>query len=484
MNSFYPDCEQELLHLSGAIQPFGCLLAGETDNYLITFVSANTQDFIGVSPRQVLGKVLFEFFPDIKYQVSQQSPRKVLTGFLQTEKSVYDGVLQCSGSGSGSGWILEIVEHIEKALPYGSDVSNRVKLLHFQNIVQHSQSLVEHIQNLTQFERVLVYQFREDGSGEVIAETVRDCEDVYLNLRFPAADVPQIARNLYQLNPYRSIPNVYADPVPIIALQPEKELDLSYCDLRSVSPVHLEYLKNMNVSASLSFSVQIKNELWGLVTCHSLKPTDLSFSHKELCALLVRNYAMTLGAYYAEQHLKFINDAEKYTKLFTLLFNSANNHERAELLQEIMHVMRSGGMVYYDGVQQYSVGEVPTPNMSEKIANWASRHVQQTGVYYTDRLAEIFLETKSIQDKASGLVFIQAGADPVCWFAWFRPEWPHVINWAGNPNKNLDNHQEQALRPRTSFKRWQQEMRGVSMPWDTQEIMLAKRFRFTLMQLH
>lgn len=478
MTQFYSNCEQELLHLSGAIQPFGCLLAGSLEQHLISFVSQNSETFIGLQPEQLLGIGLFEWFPNLQPRVGQAVKRKVLTDFWNYNGIPYDAVYQCVDNH----WLLEIVQHLEHYAVKESALFNQVKLSRIQDLRQHSQNLVSNIRHLTQFERVLVYQFLDDGSGEVIAEEVSGYEDAYLNLRFPASDVPQIARRLYALNPYRSIPDSHAQPVPIMALYPDKKLDLSYCDLRSVSQVHVDYLNNMQVGASLSFSIVIKERLWGLVACHAQQPTALSLAQKEFCALLVRNYTMMLAAYFAEQNLKFINDADRHADLFKLLFTAINDQERQELLEAIMQLMQATGFIYFHKEQEYAVGEIPRADILHKLLHWATQYAQQEGVYATDRLAEHCPEADSVKDIASGFLFIRPWQHQMHGFAWFRPQWTHVISWAGNPHKSNNEDDLGELRPRSSFKLWQQEMRGRSKPWRTQELMLAKRFRLIAMQ--
>ncbi|KQQ56716.1 hypothetical protein ASF66_20780 [Pseudomonas sp. Leaf129] len=153
------------------------------------------------------------------------------------------------------------------------------------------------IRELTQYDRVMAYRFRPDDSGEVVAEAHAAGLVSYLGQRYPASDIPHQARRLYIQNPTRLIADAAYTPSPLIP--PANALtgqafDMSHCELRSVSPIHCEYLSNMGVHASMSVSIVVGGKLWGLFSCHhqSAKtlayPVRLSFHMvSQICAVLV-----------------------------------------------------------------------------------------------------------------------------------------------------------------------------------------------------
>lgn len=142
----------------------------------------------------------------------------------------------------------------------------------------------------------MVYRFAEDGSGEVVAETCKPGIGSFKGLHYPASDIPVQARELYKRNLLRVIADVDAVPVAIEPAHDEKGqlLDLSYSILRSVSPIHIEYLKNMGVRASMSISILVDGELWGLFACHHYSAKSPTFEIRSVCELFSQMYSLRL----------------------------------------------------------------------------------------------------------------------------------------------------------------------------------------------
>ena len=127
------------------------------------------------------------------------------------------------------------------------------------------------VRALTGFDRVMVYRYDADYNGEVVAEAKRADLNSFLGLHYPASDIPAQARALYEKNWIRLISDVDYAPAPIEPADHPATgapLDLTYSTLRSVSPIHLEYLRNMGVRASMSISLLRDDKLWGLIACH------------------------------------------------------------------------------------------------------------------------------------------------------------------------------------------------------------------------
>ncbi|MEO0936369.1 MAG: GAF domain-containing protein, partial [Cyanobacteria bacterium J06641_2] len=160
--------------------------------------------------------------------------------------------------------------------------------------------IVTEIRKITGFDRVMIYRFDEDGAGMVIAEDPREDLDKYLGLRYPATDIPKQAKRLYELNLLRLIQNINYQPaelVPQLNPQTNEPLDMSLSVLRSVSPLHIEYLQNMGVTASMSVSLLKDKKLWGLIACHhydSEKP--VSYEIRTVCEFLGQIMSFELAA--------------------------------------------------------------------------------------------------------------------------------------------------------------------------------------------
>ena len=151
------------------------------------------------------------------------------------------------------------------------------------------QAIATEVHDVTGFDRVMVYRFAPDGSGAVIAEARGSAGiNSFLGLNFPASDIPRQARLLYQANWIRNIPDArYAPAVIMPPLNPltGQPLDLSHSILRSVSPVHRQYLANMGVVASVSLSLILRGQLWGLIACHHNAPRYLPHRLRDACEL-------------------------------------------------------------------------------------------------------------------------------------------------------------------------------------------------------
>jgi len=142
------------------------------------------------------------------------------------------------------------------------------------------------LRTATGFDRAMVYRFLPDESGEVVAEDARAGLESFLGLHYPASDIPRQARELYRRNWLRTIPDIEYVPAPLQPpLNPRtgQTVDMSHCALRSVSPIHVEYLRNMGVCASMSASIVCQDKLWGMLVLHHYAPHHVSAELRVAC---------------------------------------------------------------------------------------------------------------------------------------------------------------------------------------------------------
>lgn len=275
------NCDKEPIHIPGAIQPHGAMLVVD-DDLLITRVSANIEAFLGRSPTQLLGSSISdELLGDgvtSKLRQSLESHRVDLLNPIPLRDHRFD----CIVHRSGPHIIFEIEPRPEGAVPESlfavaaqTAMSNLLALGKLQDVLDRA---VCEIRRLTGFDRVMAYRFAADFHGKVVAEDKRDDWESYLTLHYPASDIPAQARRLYALNPIRLIVDVDYKPVQLVGGQGEPAIDMSHAALRSVSPIHCEYLANIGVHASMSISLMVEGKLWGLIACHHSEPLHLSFA--------------------------------------------------------------------------------------------------------------------------------------------------------------------------------------------------------------
>ena len=343
------------------------------------------------------------------------------------------------------------------------------------------------VRELTGFDRVMAYQFLPDHSGTVIAESKQSHLEPYLHLRYPAGDIPAQARRLYLLNQIRHIADVSAPPVIIEysgAPNSEYDVDLSYAILRSVAPVHIEYLKNMGVAASMSVSIIVDGLLWGLIACHHMAPLLVPQAARLSCTVLAQMLAMTVERNELFQRSLAEDRIETLRIEIADALTSADDATAA--LLGVSDAIRS--LVAADGlsiVVGQRVGSFP-PELDRMAAIQVAEFLSQAQLpsLITDTLSKDAPTLHALLgDKSTfpGLLAIQINVDPTITLIWWRQELVETVAWAGQPEKHLtDTTEGMQLSPRKSFALWQETVRGKSQPWDATDRFAARELKAIL----
>lgn len=475
-------CEGEPLHLSGQIQPFGALLRVNRDTGLVTHVSANLDQFLPLVVAEILGKPVPPLLATLVEALPSAQPNLIVREWIA------DGLskpLDVRLTGDPHFLLLEW----EPTTGHGEHLRNfrKYKNLLLTSPVNHNewmayhQTLVEGIREITQFDRVMLYQFLEDWSGEVIAEFTHPDRGSYLGLRFPASDIPAIARNLYRLNPYRMIPEANATPVPILGYDSTAP-DLSFSDLRSVSPVHVMYLNHMSVVASFSVSILISGKLWGLVACHHTKPAFLSLQDREACANLVHDYGLGIASFDIYRRMHLLDNLS--TKIEEAVKRIASSNDVKNNDGKLLELLAADGVALGLGQELLTFGETPPPESMTRIDHWFMNHHREN-LFMTDHLRGLIGEIGEIAANPCGVLAIKVKSPRSGWirFFWFRNELVYNVLWAGNPNKPLlEDTTVQSLSPRRSFEKWVEEKTGYSRPWTNKETIISGMLRISLLR--
>jgi two-component system, chemotaxis family, sensor kinase Cph1 len=312
----------------------------------------------------------------------------------------------------------------------------------------------------------------------VIAEDKADVMVGYLGHRFPASDIPAQARALYTQNPIRCIPDVNYTPAPIAVDRRRKLLDLSFSILRSVSPIHLEYLRNMAVQASMSISVlQEERRLWGLVACHHATPRFLPYEVRQACELLGQVFAAHVQA------LEHANVHERLGEFRRVADNLVRETAAGRTLEEalarhdtaLLGIIDAGGMALLSEEGSLSMGEAPAAQELAKLADWLRHHVN-ADCYETDRLPSVYAPASGFATAETGLLAMAMSPARERYLLWFRPELVHTVRWGGRKDKpaylEAGTGRDQ-LHPRKSFETWVEEVRGRSAPWERRHLAVA-----------
>ena len=340
---------------------------------------------------------------------------------------------------------------------------------------------------LTGFDRVMLYRFDEIGHGTVIAEDRNDRLPSYLGLRFPASDIPRQARALYVLNRIRIIPDVEYKPSPLVFDSEAvngANLDLSLSILRSVSPIHRDYMRNMGTVSSMSVSIVLEGKLWGLISGHHSEARSVPYLVRSACDVLSRIMsAQLLVLEKSAQMAHAISLKSVHSQLLTFMASGENYIDGlVRHPDELCAVTGARGAAIVVGERCVSLGEAPPAEEILKLVGWLSKGLKE--FFATDELGAEYPDAEKIRASASGVLAISLSQVHRMVILWFRPEVVQTVQWAGEPAKG-----EQVIEgvlqihPRNSFSAWKQIVRGKADPWAPVEIESARDFRNAVLEV-
>lgn len=343
------------------------------------------------------------------------------------------------------------------------------------------------LRGLTGFDRVMVYRFDETGAGEVVAEARAEGIDSFLGLHFPASDIPQQARRLYTQNLLRIIADVDAASVPIypaINLHGEA-LDLSQSGIRSASPIHLEYLRNMGVCASMSVSILRDDALWGLFACHHHAPRALPYTTRTAAELFGEFFSSTLSDLETRRALSLRDTSVRLHD--SLIAQVASGIDLLENFETFAALIREAipcdGVVAYIGGEFRGHGITPAYDDFVEIARFLNT-AGNGACWHTQHLAATFPQAATYQERCSGLLAVPVSRMPRDYIVLFRREFAQVVHWAGDPSAPKPvSPLGDRLTPRKSFARWQEERRGQCRAWSKEDRAMAEGLRVSLLEV-
>ena len=465
------NCEREQIHLAGSIQPHGVLLRMSEPALKIVQASANAGKMLGVD--EVLGLSLAELDGDVTDNIHPFLGEKLealpvaVRCHVGKDRRAFDCLLHRPSSG---GLIIEM-ERAGPMVDLSRDVDRALQqLIAAPSLRSLADDTAKVLRTLTGYDRVMVYRFDEDGHGEVFAEEREPHLEAYLGNRYPASDIPQIARRLYERNRVRVLVDVDYEPVPIrpsAGSARDAELDMSLCFLRSMSPIHIQYLKNMGVGATLVISLMVGGRLWGLIACHHYAPRFVHYEMRAVCELLAEAVGVRIAALLSVQknqvelsvrrlEQRMIEIISREGDWRTALFDSA------KLL--LTPLEATGAALLFEGEIQ-TAGEVPGTHDLRAIGAWLDRQ-PRAPVIASKSLGQDEPGFAHLKSVASGLIATPLSRCASDYLIWFRPERVRTITWGGNPFKPVVVGNDPAdLSPRRSFSQWHQQVEGTSDSW-------------------
>ena len=468
-------CDREPIHIPGAIQPHGLLLIAEADGEHRVRAGAGAletrlaSEWLGRPLAELLGQDIDRLLREsggpaaaIPMPVVGIDERFVATLHRGGEQLIVELEPIAAEPMTATGmlaWLDAAAGTFERAMDKQT-LYDRAAIA---------------FRTLTGFDRVMIYHFLDDDAGRVVAEDRDPALDTFRNHHFPASDIPKQARALYVRNRTRAIPRIDYTPAP---LRPAgfATCDLSDVALRHVSPIHLQYLRNMGVGASASISIVKDGLLWGLVACHHNSP--------KLLPPDVRSAAATLASGLARQ-IRAKEEAAAYRERLTLRaaedsvvprLNSEEPLRQAVVAvkDELRAMLDADGFAMIAGSQVETVGHCPDPRTLIAIARWVRERGGEPVASH--ELSAIWPVARDHLSHASGLLALPL-LDEDATLLWLRAETVETIEWAGNPHKSVGLAPGETLTPRASFSSYAETVRGRSRRWSQEQVEAAHRLR-------
>ncbi len=509
------NCDAEPVHTPGCIQSHGVLLVLRRADLVVLQVSENSADHLGKRPDEILGRsvagvvgaeqaALLDHF--IASKRIEKSPLYAFTLFNESATRDPRDASDATTAGPRGpldalvqtidGVVILELESTSRSLgepDYFAAVKSTVaRLQTVMSLVNFYQIVVDELRDLTGMDRVMVYRFHEDHSGEVVSEAKRADLAPYLGLRYPEGDIPRPARAIFEKIWIRPVPHAGAplsEMVPLANPDTGRALEMTYCALRGASVMYTDYLANMGVGASLTLAIRREGKLWGLIACHQCTPFPMPHQVRSSCEFLAQIVSLQLTAVEQREHLEYQLQIGETAR--RLVDRAAQQGGLTTLVKEgpsLLDMVRCDGAAVFHGGQWWTVGRTPTEPQLDTLAAWLRSRLRVERapyVYAVDHLARDYPEGEALAETASGLLAVSLAREGRPFVVWFRGETLRTVSWAGDPNEKPVVHGPHGprLTPRKSFELWKEQVRGTSDPWKMIEIDTAAHLQISLMEI-
>ena len=487
------NCDREPIHIPGSVQPFGFLVALQSD-FTICMASDNVEAYLGRGPTEIFGKPLQGIFAEaaisavrtrVDYLAGPDATERLFGVVLQDGGKPFDIAIHLSGP-------YLVIEAEPSVIEPDVNSGELVRLMlgrvrKTRGITALAQEAARQVTILTGFDRVMVYRFAADGSGEVLAEVAKAGLESFLGLHYPASDIPAQARTLYARNWLRIIADVNAAPVPLLstATHSASLLDLSMSTLRSVSPIHIEYLQNMGVGASMSVSILRDGKLWGLFACHHYSARHLSFERRTAAELFGQMFSWILETREREAAVAYESRAQQIQER---LIEAAATHEHSrraifDFVDDYRKMIECDGIAIWSEGEIKLSGETPTEAEVKDLVAFINR-TSPGRITASAEIVKVYAAGGAFRDRAAGFLAVPISRQPRDCLIFFRREVQRSVNWAGAPDKvYATGPHGPRLTPRKSFELWQEVVHGQSKPWTQADLHIAESLRITLLEV-
>lgn len=487
------NCDREPIHIPGSVQPHGGLLVVDRRGLKVEQTAGDTTLLLGIDADVLIGADLSTLFDAETYAfliARLASPVVRMAPALRLGVSCGSGrpPLDLTLSADADTALLE-VEPARRAPTHSGDPIEQLKqllasLVDTSTVLECCTAAAAALRAATGFERAMVYRFMADESGVVVAEDREPELRPFLGLHYPASDIPQQARAMYLHNWLRAIPDVHYVPATLQPVQNPRTggpIDMSDCSLRSVSPIHLEYLRNMGVAASLALSVVCDRRLWGMLILHHSTPRVVAADLRVACESFAQVFSLQIEARTALEQSALRIDARTIRESVVSRLANAADFGAELASRELLTYVNATGIAVFTAGRFHCFGFVPEEVDLALLMNWLDS--VERPVFATDRLAEVYPDAAHYKDVVCGLLAIALNRTSREYVVWFRAEYESTVRWAGDPSKPVvvDKH-GMRLTPRGSFEEWCVINRMHSKAWSAVDLEAADALRVVLLE--
>ena len=495
------ECDREAIHQIGYVQGFGALIAVDSD-WKISHFSANAASVldsgsdgdsdIDSDGAIAAGQALSDHFASAAIDTLRESLHRIkeddaverVFGLrLTTGDTLYDCVIHPSGKHT----IIEFEPHLQ-----GDAQDHLTAIAPMTNAISSArdvdtlcQSTAKLVRGLLGYDRVMIYRFHRDYSGEVVAEDKVDELESFVGLRYPATDIPMQARDLFKRNRFRIIADVDAQNAPIepVPGPDSKPLDLSLSVLRASSEIHIRYLKNMGVGASLTIAIVRAGQLWGLISCHHRTPKMIPFTQRTVAEVLSQIFSLMLDRLLVERSEKLrVRSLALHEQLMRRFADGISFVEDLDMFESVVREL-----IAHDGASvlirdQYRArGCAPDETQFKALLPGLSV-MHDSSVLATNTLSKRIKAAEGIADTVAGALVLPISRSPRDYLVLWRKPLTQTVLWGGNPAKAVTAGTDR-LEPRSSFKAWAETVEDLSEEWSDDEITIAESLRSTLLEV-
>ncbi|WP_028374806.1 ATP-binding protein [Leeuwenhoekiella sp. MAR_2009_132] len=482
------NCDKEPIHIIGKIQDHGYLLVYDAFSLKITYCSENVSIILNTPIEKILGASIHSFIEDVLVLDFNSLEKNTKLAPIILSFNTSDFLLIAHKNDDSV--LLEFEEYTQPSDPFNYQIQLSQIVTKLNDIREEQQMCdvaADLIKQFYAYDRVMIYRFDENWDGIVVSEAREEELESWLGLRYPASDIPKQARELFLKQGVRIISDIHSEPVSILALEGEERenpVDLTLSELRSSSPIHIEYLKNMNVGATLTAAIVSKGKLWGLIACHHYKPKFINYYERQSCNFLTQVFSNQLILSASNTLLQKVNASAVLRN--TLIEQITRNWDiRAGLTGDNLTLLdlteATGAALCLDDVV-YRLGEAPEEAEVFEIIKHIRTQTSENS-YVNNAFSLDLKSTPEVVKKASGVLCMFISKLQNDCLIWFKPEKIATVTWGGNPEKAAHEEHNFKISPRKSFEKWSVEQRGKSEPWQDYEIAAAEALRQNISEI-